>query len=528
MIDKINFRRRIMVVLTISALSLTLLLIAHTEPQPNGSATVMPSGYTAKPPSLAIVPTPETPKAATIREDLKPNPNIIVVLSESLWDLTKLEAVGVKYSRDPLAFLHSLGAQYTSGSLLSPMFGGETANVELEVLTGNSYRYQVPGTLAYTDTIQFPTDSLASILARRGYTSTVISPMESWFAGSKDIYRLFGFSRFVSLEYFDPNEYIGPYIGDRYVAKRIIEQTEASPGADFIFANTMENHYHYWPGKFDDNTIDVDGKMSSDSRGLLETYAQGAQEADKMLQSLVEHYSQSDEPTILVFFGDHLPYLEDDYMVYRDTGYLKTDDPDFLTKTHDTPFVIWNNYLNVPRESLHISPVYISPYVLHLAGIPGTAYTDFLYNLSKKYPLLPAEEYDESLGIAPDDDLLKLQEIEDDILFGEQAIYGADKDRIVDENFVMGYGPPKIKRVSVLDGKILRVEGGRYGQGCVIYVNDKPLKTKWQSETTLIATLPENAIGKNGQPAEMQVEVRVIDENKDVLGRSETVPFLIK
>jgi hypothetical protein len=349
--------------------------------------------------------------------------------------------------------------------------------------------------------------------------------MESWFAGSKDIYRLFGFSRFISLEYFDPDEYIGPYIGDRYVAKRIFEQTEASPGADFIFANTMENHYHYWPGKFDDNTIDVEGKMSSDSRGLLETYAQGTQDADNMLRLLVEHYGQSEEPTILVFFGDHLPFLEDDYMVYRDTGYLQTDDSDFLTKMHDTPFVIWNNYLNVPRETLHISPVHLSPYVLRLAGIPGTVYTDFLHSLFQKYPLLPAEEYDESLGIVPEDDLLKLQEIEDDILSGEQAIYGADKDRIVDDDFAMGYGPPRIDRVSVLDGKILRVEGGRYGQGCVIYVNDLPLKTKWQSESTLIATLPAPLLGKNGRQPQWQVEVRVIDENKDELGRSETVKF---
>jgi hypothetical protein len=56
-------------------------------------------------------------------------------------------------------------------------------------------------------------------------------------------------------------------------------------------------------------------------------------------------------------------------------------------------------------------------------------------------------------------------------------------------------------------------------------VNDNPLKTKWQSETTLIATLPTNAIGKNAQPAEMQVDVRVIDENKEELARSETVGF---
>lgn len=127
----------------------------------------------------------------------------------------------------------------------------------------------------YEQYIKQPTASLASLLAGQGYATTAISPFHGWFFNSSEVYKYLGFSQFISLEYFNPDEYVGPYIGDHAVARRIIEQSEQSPGSDFIFANTMENHYHYWPGKFKRNTIDVKGKVSPEAIGLTETYAQG-------------------------------------------------------------------------------------------------------------------------------------------------------------------------------------------------------------------------------------------------------------
>jgi hypothetical protein len=508
------------------AVCLTFVLFIHSESDSNrGDASPVPETLAEDLPHPApsvYVP----PPAAKILEERKSTPNIIIVLSESLWDLTSIP--NIKFSRDPLAFLHSLQQTAGPSRMLSPQFGGGTANVEFEVLTANSSRFLYEDTLAYVDYMTGPIDSLASILARKGYVSTAISPNDNWELNSRNVYKWFGFSRFISLEYFDPDEYIGPYIGDRAVARRIFEETERSPGADFVFANTMENHYHYWPGKFKENTISVTGKMTNESKGLLETYAQGAQDADKLLQSLVEHYSRSNEPTILVFFGDHLPFLEDNDMVYRDTGYLQDNDPDYLEKMHRVPLVVWSNYLPAPAKPLYFSPSALGPYVLHMAGLEGTAYTDFVYQLSQKIPLIPPLENYEAMHIDPEDpDLVHYQETEDAILTGDLTVYGDDKDRIVDENFSLGYGDPIIRAVvpagTDRTAGAIEVQGGRFGIGSVVYADGVKLETVWNSESSLTAKLPVKPAGQRAAAGELQVEVRVIDSNGDELGRSNSM-----
>lgn len=455
-------------------------------------------------------------------EQLNKPPNIIVVLSESFWDATQLP--GLVFSRDPAPFFHSLQKRYTHGTMLSPMFGGGTANVELEVLTGHSYRFFPKDSIVYEQYIKQPTASLASLLAGQGYATTAISPFHGWFFNSSEVYKYLGFSQFISLEYFNPDEYVGPYIGDHAVARRIIEQSEQSPGSDFIFANTMENHYHYWPGKFKRNTIDVKGKVSPEAIGLTETYAQGMEGADRMLEELIVHYSRLKEPTIIVFFGDHLPSLEK-YTVYEETGYITGEnDPDFLTKMHEVPVVIWNNYL--PREKnekLHFSPSFLGPYVLRLAQREGSPYTDYLYDLSQKMPLVPPEEAYAEMGVDPAM-VADYRSRQQAILEQEQQRADEAKARL--SGFKLGYGAPEIRRVEpsvisasedALGRTTLTVEGGRFGLGCSIFVNGKQLETAWLSESSLSAALPRELTAK---PGALTVEVKVIDSKKQILAVS--------
>ncbi|KPV55321.1 cation tolerance protein CutA [Paenibacillus sp. A3] len=331
-------------------------------------------------------------------EDLQKAPNIIILLSEAFWDITQIKSL--KFSEDPAPMFHALQEKFTHGTLLSPMFGGGTANVELEVLTGHSMRFFPEDSTPYEQYIKQPTASLASLLAGQGYTTTAISPFYHWFFNSSEVYKHLGFSRFISLEYFNPDEYVGPYIGDHAVVRRIIQETERSPGADFIFANTMENHYHYWPGKFKKNHIEVKSHMSNATTGIAETYAQGLSGADRALQELVVHFSRLKEPTIIVFFGDHLPSLEK-LLVYKESNYISgEDDPDFLEKMHNTPVVIWSNYLpKEAKEELHMSPSFLGPYVLNLAKRPGSPYTDYLSDLYRKMPVLPPKTYYKAMNI---------------------------------------------------------------------------------------------------------------------------------
>ncbi|WP_282941324.1 sulfatase-like hydrolase/transferase [Paenibacillus sp. RC67] len=473
------------------------------------------------------------------KEELERSPNVIVVLSEAFWDPTLIE--GLTFSRDPIPTYHALKEKYTSGWMLSPQFGGGTANVELEVLTGNSMRFLPEGSIAYEQFIKRDVDSLASILARQGYTTTAISPFYNWYFDSRNVYRHFGFSRFISFEYFDPNEYVGPYIGDHAVAKRIIEENERSEGPDFIFANTMENHYHYWSNKFKRNTIeikDTKGNMSGEALSLLETYAQGASGADAMLHELVDHYSQVKEPTIIVFFGDHLPFLEDDYFVYRESQYIQGEkDPNFLEKMHNVPVVVWNNYMPNAKETLHISPSFLGPYVLQLAKLKGSSFTDYLSRLSKQIPIIPPTQYYEAMNIK-EEDLTEYKARQEQILFGTSGQEQSEEPAT--STFIMGYGDPFITSVTpdkiasgdsiVSDLKkttTVTVKGGRFGIASTIYANGKPQTTTWISEETMTAVIPKELIEKS---TSLELQVKVVDEKETVLGQSQpySIPIASK
>lgn len=348
-------------------------------------------------------------------------PNVILVLSESFWDPTRMD--GVTFSSDPIPFFHSLKERYPSGWLLSPEFAGATANVEFEILTGLSMQFLPDGVLAYTQYMDRPIESLASILARQGYQTTVVSPWARDFYNSDGAYEALGFQTFISGEQMR-QDFSGPYIADREVARNIIEATAQTDGPDFVFANTAENHYGYTRDKFDEYTIRVRGAgLSELGVELLETYAEGCLHADRMLQTLVEHYSQVNEPTLLVFFGDHLPLLGKDYQIYKESGYISGPaDPEFARKMYEVPVVVWSNYLPLEPERIYMGSNYLGPYVLRMAGLSGTAFTRYIEDMEESVPAIPARRYWAAWGIEPWE-LAAYQAVQHDILFGEQYIY---------------------------------------------------------------------------------------------------------
>ncbi|WP_284640608.1 LTA synthase family protein [Paenibacillus silviterrae] len=445
-----------------------------------------------------------------VTEPGEKKPNIIVVLSESLFDITQIKSL--KFSQDPLPFYHSLMEKYTSGTMLSPQFGGGTANVEFEVLTGNTMRFLPQGSVPYNQYVDKGIDSLASILARQGYETTAINPFHSWFYNSKHVYENMGFAKYISQEFFEP-DYEGPYIADRAVAKYITETTSSTSGPDFIFANTMENHYHYYPGKFEKNTIEVTGV--TESKGLFETYAQGLLGVDDMLKRLVTYYENSNEPTILLFFGDHLPSLGDDYLAYKESGYLKENDPDFVNKMHRVPVLIWDNYLPRDRkEHINMDTSLIGSYLLKLAERPGSYYTDFLYHLSQQTPILPSKQ--ES---ARDERMKVYEKLQYDILFGKQYAYGDMKNNIKKENYVIGLGKMYVRDVK-LEGsgseQTLKVQGENLPYGSILQVNGQPLETKWLGTGEITAVVKKELLTQ----APMRIEILVKDSKDAVVGKS--------
>jgi phosphoglycerol transferase MdoB-like AlkP superfamily enzyme len=469
------------------------------------------------------------------RTNIDPNvkPNIIVVLSESLWDPTLLPKV--TFDKDPLPNLRELMKNYSSGWMLSPQFGGGTANVEFEVLTGNSMRFTPPGSTPYIQYVNHGVDSLASIMARQGYATTAISPFFNWFYNSKNVYKNFGFSQFISLEFFEQN-FKGYEIADTEVTKNIIAQTTRSPGPDFIFANTMENHQPYDAKKFSNNPIKVSGDVSADTKATLESYATGAQDADLMLKSLVDHYTETKEPTILVFFGDHKPVLGSNYGVYTETGYFKPNESGRLKKMYDVPVVVWDNYLPKHKDDLSLSPAFLGPYVLNLAQKEGTAYTDYLYALSQKVPIIPPSFYYDGFNIKADD-LKPYQLFQYDMMFGKQYVMSQIKNPIVSPNFKLGFGKMVIESESPAqfsvgvpfqvenDQAVLMLSGQNFVEKSIVYLNGKAMETRLTGNGKLRVVVPKDVYQKAGK---VTIEVKVLDSQNIVVADSNLVNLEVK
>lgn len=460
------------------------------------------------------------PRRTDVQTDVKPN--VIVMLSESFWDPTIIK--NVTFNQDPVPFLHSLQQTQTSGWMHTSQFGGGTANVEFEVLSGNTMRFAPQGSLPYIQYVNHEMDSLASILTRQGYTATSVNPFHNWFFNSRTVYQNFGFSRFISSEFFDTVPEEGHFLPDTDVSKIIIEESEKSAGPDMIFANTMENHFPYYGGKFKDNPFKVSGDMPDETRGMLETLAKGINGADRSLQMLVEHYSKKNEPTIILFFGDHLPSLGNEFKAYRDTNYLLENDPDSLNKLYRTPFVIWNNYLPQQKQSLEINASFLGPYLLNMAKLPGTPYTDYLFDLSKKHPILPPKNHYASYNLT-DADVKNYELLQYDAMFGKGYLFKEFKDKIINKNYELGYGPMKIERAEAVNGegaaegdRKLRLAGKNFKPSCVVYLNDKPLSTKFDAGGELTATVPASVAKKAGAK---NVQVKIKDSQDVVIAESE-------
>ena len=70
----------------------------------------------------------------------------------------------------------------------------------------------------------------------------------------------------------------------------------------------------------------------------------GLSDADKLLGDVANYIETLDEPTVLVFFGDHLPFFDSELLGYEAIGYdINTETLEGLKMKYTTPFLIWGN-----------------------------------------------------------------------------------------------------------------------------------------------------------------------------------------
>ena len=317
--------------------------------------------------------------------------NLIFIMNESFSDLTAAFP-NLELSEDPLAFYHSLTENTVKGTMISPVTGGGTANVEFEYLTGDSLAFLPSSTVAYQLYLYDGCPSLVSQAKDLGYHTIAFHPYLSSGWNRTSVYPWLGFDEVHFQEDVQDPQYIRNYVSDLSDYEQLFRWTEENDGPTMIFNVTMQNHSGYSQG-WNNLSGDVNVTGGAKSSSITTQYFSLMKEGDQAIQALVEHYSQVEEKTTIVFFGDHQPPLGNTFFETLYGKKLDERDPEEVQQAYETPFFIWANYDIPERDDLRISSNYLGVLAAEVAGLPLTGYQQLLSRLMDALPVASTAGY---------------------------------------------------------------------------------------------------------------------------------------
>ena len=120
-------------------------------------------------------------------------------------------------------------------------------------------------------------------------------------------------------------------------------------------------------------------------------------------------------PTVLVFFGDHLPFFDSELLGYEAIGYdITSENLNGLKRKYTTPFLIWGNDAFRDENTLKgyagdISSNYLANKLLEYIDI-SSPFFEFTKMLEKKINIIAPNyfEVDNELVTKLDDETAKL------------------------------------------------------------------------------------------------------------------------
>lgn len=334
-------------------------------------------------------------------------PNILFILSESFYDLERLPVL--QYGGDPLEHFHTLEKESISGSFHSHYLGYGTGYIEMSMLYGINALDLPPGTniCFQDDSVYERFDALAEQYTRSGdYDAEMLHAYDNTLYNRTVTYPLLGFNNL----YFhndiqqmgidrEGGIYGGYFMRDGYFFQGMLKRMEAvnqQGKRAFLFGITMENHQPFKPEKFNyECQIPLIAEdFTPAQRDIIRVMLEGVTRADQALGELTEALRESDEPTIVVFFGDHRPnlFMPGGDTVYTLLGLCPENDtlnwtPEQINDLYSTDYLIWANDPSLLRGQAgtrkESSITALGPQLLELTGQPVSRYWELLKKVSE-------------------------------------------------------------------------------------------------------------------------------------------------
>ena len=331
--------------------------------------------------------------------------NVIMIMNEAFSDITDHEAFAFDETNEPLPNLQAMreDPHAVTGHIVVPNFAAGTANTEFDVMTGIQTNALSATTTSAMRVVNRDLDSLFRVYGESGYHTSYFHPGDNWFYNRENVLAWMGADKTRFTNSMEDLAYKGRWVTDESLVGLIqteFEETVAEGNTLFHYMTTIQNHMSYTPDKYGEGysypEVPLNAPVSGHVETLLKVYIEGARDADAMLGNLKEYFSTQEEPVVLVFFGDHLPYLGDNQVGYEELGI--TEEPYWSELgSYKTPFVIWAN--DTAYEMLDwsaavelpetISASFLGAAVLELTGHSSdSSWFTFLNDLRRQAPVI--------------------------------------------------------------------------------------------------------------------------------------------
>lgn len=383
-------------------------------------------------------------------------PNIIMLQLESFFDplLWKNNPV----QGDPIPMFHFLERNFPSGYLSVPSVGAGTANTEFECISAMNLDFFGPGEYPYKTYAKTKyVESAASALSALGYGTEALHNNGGNFYSRAQVYNHMGFDHYTSKEFMNilqttPNG----WATDDVLLKYLDQSMNTTEGQDFVFTVSVQGHGEYPTENVIENPkIVVTGPEDEGKKNAWEYYVNMVHEMDEFAGNLVRQIEERGEPTVLVFYGDHLPTMG-------------LEAKDLKSKyLYNTNYVIWDN-IGLKQEDKNLAAYQIMAEVFDRLDIHSG--TVFNYHQQRRQ----TKNYQADLEL-----------LQYDLLYGKQYAYDKYGSPIKEGHMVMGVSDVTLDSViEQLDGSY-SLYGENFTKQSKVYVNGEKQTSTFLNNTRL-------------------------------------------
>ena len=308
--------------------------------------------------------------------------NVVYVMSESFID-PKLGKHLYDYgNKEPILYTQEIKKSQSSGWAASSEYGGGTANVEFEALTGlsNFFLNSIP----YTSIVPANKDtpSIVKNFNENGYKTIAMHPYNRNMYRREVVYPNLGFQEYKSADDFKNNLKIdnSKYISDESAFNEVLAELKNSQKPKFIHLVTMQNHMPYEENAYSEHNFSVNARNGANPENAktIQAYLEGISRSDKAMKNFISEIKKLNEKTIVVFWGDHWPGI---YGEMFEKELNKND-------IRRTPLFVYSNFEKEKQDLGTSSLIYNQILALNAFDSKLSPFQYLLSDLREKYPTL--------------------------------------------------------------------------------------------------------------------------------------------